>query len=71
MALALLLFAAGAVHQCAARYAPGLGVSVLAVFFWAAIVNPRGVTVPAEAYATRLAENVELLLANRAADSSS
>jgi len=71
VALALLMFAAGALRQRAARYAPGLGVSVLAVFFWAAIVNPQWVRVPAEEYATRLMESVELLLADRAASSSS
>ena len=45
VALALLLFAAGALHQRAARYAPGLGVSVLAVFFWTAIVDTPWVRV--------------------------
>jgi hypothetical protein len=44
---------------------------VLAVFFWAVIVNPRWVRVPAEEYATRLMESVELLLAVPAASSSS
>jgi hypothetical protein len=63
IALVLLFVASGALRQRAARYGPGLAVAMLSLFLWILVVNPGWVRVPAEEYASRLMETVELLVA--------
>jgi hypothetical protein len=58
---ALLALAHGHFDQRAARYGPGLAVAVIELGFWLFIVTKAWVKVPAEAYAARLMESVELL----------
>lgn len=61
LALGLLLTASGTFGQRLARYGPGLAVAILALIFWIVVVTSDWVKVPAEAYAERLIESVELL----------
>jgi hypothetical protein len=63
LAAALLLgLAGGHLPQRAARYAPGLGVALIELLFWIAVVSRNWVRMPAEAYASRLMESIEVLL---------
>jgi hypothetical protein len=55
------LLAIGGVKHPAAHYAPTLAVALLAVVFWIFIVDRDWVRIPAEAYAERLVESVEIL----------
>ncbi|MGH2866603.1 MAG: hypothetical protein ACRDNK_03410 [Solirubrobacteraceae bacterium] len=57
----LLALAHGPFEQRAARYGSGLGIAVIELGFWLLIVTKDWVKRPAEAYAARLMESVELL----------
>ena len=58
----LLGLASGHFSQRAGRYAPGLGVALIELIFWIAVVSEDWVRIPADAYASRLMESVELLV---------
>jgi hypothetical protein len=60
-AIALLVLAAGTLAHKAARYGPAIGVSLLELAFWIWIVRSQWVRIPAQAYADRLMEAVDLL----------
>lgn len=64
--LGLVLFAGGHLEQRTGRYVPALGVAIVELVFWIAIVSPNWVRVAADAYADRLMESVELLLQDAA-----
>jgi hypothetical protein len=67
VAALLLLLAAGTLSHRAAHYGPALGVALLELVLWTVLVTREWVRVPAEAYADRLIEAVEVLpRANRA-----
>lgn len=57
----LLALASGHFDTRATRYGPGLAIAVIETGFWLVIVTKKWVKVPAEAYALRLMESVELL----------
>jgi hypothetical protein len=57
----LTLLATGTLAHKAARYGPAIGVSLLELALWIWIVRPQWVRIPAEAYADRLMEAVDLL----------
>lgn len=63
-ALALMLTGSGHLGPHAARYGPGLGVGVLELLFWLLIVSSDWVRIPAEAYADRLMESVDILVSD-------
>lgn len=58
---ALLAFGTGGGSTRVSNSAPSIAVALLALFFWTRLVTPSWVRVPAEAYADRLIESVELL----------
>lgn len=65
--LVLLLVSSGTLADRAARYAVPLAAAILALAAWLGFVRRDWVRVPAEAYADRLVEAVEILRHDRAA----
>lgn len=61
VAILLTLFTSGTLDHRAARWAVPAAVSLLLLLFWAAVVTPDWVRVPADAYAQRLLEAIETL----------
>jgi hypothetical protein len=61
IAFGLLLVTGETFSHRAARFGPGVAVSLAALLFWLAIVTRSWVRVPAEAYADRLLEAVDLI----------
>jgi hypothetical protein len=57
----LVLLAGGNLEQRTGRYVPALGVAIVELAFWIAIVSPNWVRPTADAYADRLMESLELL----------
>jgi hypothetical protein len=60
-AIALLVLATGPLAHKAARYGPAIGVALLELGLWIWVVRAKWVRIPAEAYADRLMEAVDLL----------
>jgi hypothetical protein len=60
----LLIIAGGTLADRAERYVPGAAIALLLLPFWLRVVSPHWVRVPAEAYADRLMESVEILVPN-------
>jgi hypothetical protein len=59
--LLLLLLAPGELTARAYSYGTSIGVALLQLLFFASVVDREWVRVPAEAYAERLLESVDLL----------
>lgn len=57
----LVLLGSGPVAHRATMYAPAAGVAVLSLALWLVVVSPTWARVPAEAYADRLVEAVDVL----------
>lgn len=64
--LLLLFVTSGTLADRAARFALPLGAAILALAAWLGFVTRDWVRVPAEAYADRLVESIEILRQNRA-----
>jgi hypothetical protein len=54
--------ASGSVNRLLALYAPAASISLLLLLFWIATVSDSWVRIPADAYAGRLFEAVDVLL---------
>jgi hypothetical protein len=66
LALVLLLLTSGPLASRATRYGPALGIGILELALFGIVVRPDWVRVPAEAYADRLLESVDVLRAQQA-----
>ena len=67
VSIALLVFSSGSFGERAARWCLPAAVALLLAAFWWGAVTPAWVRVPAEAYAERLIESIDILRMSRRA----